>query len=316
MKIKPLVIDKVRLVRRLYYLLTNQSRFPEKLSKVQEKNPKCFSRALFNFSIDYELYWGNAYKNGHAMTKEERILHAYRARSNSVLFFALLEELNMPCTWSIVAKLLSPNLTPTKEFKPAWITESWYQIPNTDITAYEAKEFIKLISKSPLQEIISHGFAHIDFADPCTSKEIAHEDLELARELLRPYTDSDKAFFYPCNKINHEDVSYNLGYRITRGQTNKWQIDKNQIIKTPEGFWMSPGMMSLKEAKKLVDIGVKNNSFIHCWMHLFELNPHADDLDKFYRPLFLYVKDQAAAGNLEIISFGGLEKAIAAQSSD
>ena len=45
-------------------------------------------------------------------------------------------------------------------------------------------------------------------------------------------------------------------------------------------------------------------------MHMFELNPKAEDLDRFYRPLFLYMQSQQKAGNLEIISFESIEKRI------
>ena len=150
MKIKSLAINKVRFLRRSYFSITNQSRLKKKLSKVQERLPACFPIAIANFSIDYELFWCNAYENGSDMPEEKRVVNALRARENSVLFFSLLEELKMPCTWSVVAKLLAPELIPSKElqFAPSWAKENWYKKPGSDITAFEARELIKLLSAS------------------------------------------------------------------------------------------------------------------------------------------------------------------------
>ncbi|MBC7430399.1 MAG: hypothetical protein H7336_17425 [Bacteriovorax sp.] len=305
-------IDNVRFIRRAYYAITNQSRVKKKLVKVQEKLPDCFPLAIVNFSIDYELFWGNAFDHGTSMSEEKRIHQASIARSNSFSFYALLEEVKMNCTWSVVGKLMDPDKAPSLElqFSPPWSDINWYQKPDADITTYEAYEFIKLLATSPYLEILSHGFAHIDYADLSVTKQMASEDLKIAKELLHEFASTEKAFFYPCNKVKYEEVAYALGYRVTRGSDNHWHISKNELIKTPIGFWISPAMLSLNDAKRLVDIGIKNKSFIHPWMHLIELNMKADDLERFYRPLFLYIQAQEKAGNLEIITFGNIEKRI------
>ena len=305
-------IDKIRLIRRSYFAATKQSRIKANLVKVQEKLPDCFPLAVSNFSIDYELFWGNAFDHGKSTAEDKRIHNALIARSNSFSFYSVLEELKMNCTWSVLGKLIDPDFAPPLElqFSPSWSSTDWYKKPAADITTYEAYEFIKLLSSSPYLEILSHGFAHIDFADSSVTRQMAIEDLKIAKKFLHEFASTEKAFFYPCNKVKYEDAAFELGYKIARGADNFWHIPKNGLIKTPIGFWISPAMISLKDAKKLVDLGIKNRSFIHPWMHLIELNLKAHDLERFYRPLFIYMQDQEKAGNMEILSFGNIEKRI------
>ncbi|MBC7713362.1 MAG: hypothetical protein H7177_08485 [Rhizobacter sp.] len=318
MKLEAHLIDKIRFIRRIYFAATNQSRVNAKLAKVKERVPDCFPMAIANFSIDYELFWGNAYEHGSAMSDEKRIEHALIARSNSFSFYALLEEIKMHCSWSVLGKLIDPDIVPPSElqFAPLWADSNWYRKPASDRTTYESFEFIKLLSSSPRLEILSHGFAHIDFADISVTKELAREDLKIAKDLLQDFASTEKVFFYPCNKPKYEDAAYDLGYRITRGADARWHMPKNGLIKTPVGFWISPAMLSLNDAKKIVDSGIKNKEFIHPWMHLFELNLKADDLNRFYRPLFLYLQAQEKAGNLEIITFENIEKRISAMNGN
>ncbi len=297
-----------------YFSLTNQSRFLRSLHKVDTQLPKCFDRAVFNFAIDFELFWGNSFKNGSDMSVMERVDNARIGVESIISLRQMLINLEMPATWAIVGKLMEPDLKPLpeKSFKPAWLNTDWYTVPDSvPKEYYEARSFIQDLKKHPYFELVSHGFGHIEFADPSVTSEIAHEDMRLAQNVLKDIVTTKEAFIYSSNKINHSNILADLKYHIVRGDENKWQINqKEQVIRTPEGFWVSPAMLSLKDAVKMVDLGIKNKSFIHPWSHPRDVNSRAKDIERFYRPFFEYVKKQQKAGNLEILSFHEMWKSI------
>jgi len=82
-----------------------------------------------------------------------------------------------------------------------------------------------------------------------------------------------------------------------------WNTDSHSAIRTPIGFWMSPGMMDFRDAKKIIDQGIESKCFIHPWIHLVECSLREKDIDNFYRPLFEYVLSKRKEGSLEVLSF-------------
>lgn len=308
-----------RWLKRQYFGLSGQSRFVQAKHKVDTGLPKCFSRPVFNFSIDFELFWGNAYKAGHEMSVQERLDNAEFATKSLGVFRQLLIELQMPTTWAVVAKLISPHMRPSPEqsFRPPWSLTDWYEVPQkASRELYEAQDFVKSLTTEQSFEVVSHGFGHIEFADPSVTSVIASEDIRLSKEVLKETVTTNEAFIYSSNKINHTEVLPPMGYHIIRGDEDSWRFrHDNKLVMTPEGFWISPAMMGLKDAIKMIDLGIKNNSFIHPWTHPRDVNFKADDTNRFYRPLFEYVKKQEKAGNLEIMSFKQIWNSISSTSS-
>jgi len=306
----------IRLLRNLkmkVHGILGLSRYEMNRPMVQTEILKCFDVPVFNFSLDFELFWGNAYVNGRDMLVPTRVERARVANRSLHALKDLLVELKMPCTWAVVAKLVNPDAKPTENlFAPPWAKNDWYSYPIHDEREnYEALAFIQGLRKYSIFEIASHGFAHIEFTDDSVTADIAREDINFARDILKNYVTSDKVFIYSSNRIKFQDVLVDSGYRIIRGDSPAWNlVSEKKFISTPIGYWISPAMISLNQAKKLVDEGIKNNGFIHPWTHPGDVNYKSNDLDHFYRPLFEHVKSHEKKGNLQIMSFDEIWKRI------
>jgi len=87
-----------------------------------------------------------------------------------------------------------------------------------------------------------------------------------------------------------------------------WCTPVPGLLNTPNGFWLSPGKMTLSELKKLLDISVKHRSFFHPWMHLVECDLNCNDLENFYYPFFSYVKELESKNQISILSFAQIEQ--------
>lgn len=296
----------VRNLKRRYRQFKGRSRYLLSTETVQTPLLECFRLPILSFAIDFELYWCNAYQKGSDMSERQRIDYAQNASKCIHPLKQVFIDCQMPCTWAVVAKLIEPDGRPAphKSFNPTWANNDWYEIPDMDTDLFEAQKFILGLKDSELFEIVSHGFGHIEFADPSVTEEIAAEDILLAKKILKDYVTNEKVFIYSSNKLDHTKLLPQIGYNIVRGDDQMWHLGrKDKTIRTPEGFWISPSMISLQEAIKLVDEGIKNRSFIHPWTHPRDINMKAQDIERFYRPFFMYIKDQEKKGNLDILSF-------------
>jgi hypothetical protein len=304
----------IRTVRRLkfnYHSLSGVSRYKMTLPMVKTEVLDCFELPIFNFSIDFELFWCDANTNGHDMGTAVRLQYAEKSCRSYKNLANLLKELNLPSTWAVVAKLIEPELRPRDEFKfsPSWSKNDWYSHPDSSSEFFESRDFIRSLKEDSLTEVISHGFGHIEFADESVTYDIAREDISLAKKILSNYVTTERAFIFSSNKIKHQDALSDSGYSIIRGDTPQWKVDlTKKLLSTPIGYWISPAMISLSQAKKLIDVGIKNKAFIHPWTHPRDINYKASDLNKFYRPLFEHVKRHEKNGNLQILSFDQMSK--------
>lgn len=279
--------------------------------------PPPFETALFNFTIDFELAWGNGTLGGESHSPERRLEAALRQAENFTPFVELLRELQFPISWAVLGKLADHSADPEKEsarFKPAWSRSDWYELPplvRGHPSAWKGESYLRVIREQlPFCEVLSHGYAHIDYSDPATSTEIAREDLRLSRSVLEAAGLAPAGFVFPCNSPGHQELLHEQGFQVIRGTGAEWQVDRAApFVRTPIGFWISPGVMSWREMRGLVRKGIRNKSFIHPWMHLIECDPACDDLARFYRPLFEMILEEQARGRLKNISYRELRSA-------
>ena len=104
----------------------------EASESLQVQMPSPFKTAAFNFTVDFELIWGNGNLGGFDHPIEKRINEAKAQSKNFHPFVNMLENLNMPSSWAILGKLA--NLTADKnlknKFSPEWSkNSSWYLLP-------------------------------------------------------------------------------------------------------------------------------------------------------------------------------------------
>jgi hypothetical protein len=271
-----------------------------------------FDTALFNFTIDFELYWGNNKLGGTDRAVKRRLEAGLRQAENFGPFVALLKELRFPISWAVLGKLADPAAKPRDglRFLPAWAgTKDLYEVPSAlrpHPQAWHGERYLRVLREElPFCETLSHGFAHIDYGDSATSADIAREDVCLSRSLLESVGLPPRGFVYPWNSLGHEDVVREAGFKIVRGSTAAWHVDRQaRFARTPAGFWISPGVLSFRDVRELIRRGIAKRSFIHPWMHLIECDMRCSDLADFYRPLFETVLEEGARGRLRNVGFG------------
>ncbi len=275
--------------------------------------PAPFSTALFNFTIDFELFWGNGNLGGFSHTLEKRIHAAERQAENFFPFFEMLKRLEFPISWAVLGRLVNADahLEATKRFRPAWHEGDWYELPDflrEREALWRGRIYLEELRKSPdLNEILSHGYAHIDYSDQATSPEIAWADMALSKRLLVDFGLQVDGFVFPCNACAHGNLIAKAGFPIARGPDKNWHRNPSHVL-TPVGFWISPGICNFRDIRAIVQHGIENRSFIHPWMHLIECELRCRDIDDFYRPFFELILEKQAKGKIKNISFREIAK--------
>lgn len=281
--------------------------------------PSPFQTALFNFTIDFELVWGNGNLGNIEHRKENRIQSGNLQHQNFRPFLKMLDDLKFPITWAVLGKLANPTLSPEKEleFKPQWATRSWYdeEYLKNPSELWSGQKYLKAIQGAAVKhEIMSHGFSHIDYADSATTEAVANWDMKNGIEELRKLGFSVNGFVFPCNKHAHGELLRQFDISIIRGENSGWSLDTDPMA-TPIGFWISPAFYTFKEIKELMDYCVEKKSFFHPWMHLIECDLRQRDIENFYLPMFSYVKELQEKGLMRNISFQEISKEVSAEIS-
>lgn len=272
--------------------------------------------AAFNFTIDFELCWGNARQDGADIPLAQRAAWARRVRENFWPFLELSDRYQVPVTWAVVTRMLRPTARPAHAFSPAWARRDWYAHQEElalDQDLWDGEPYLRALrDRAALHEVISHGFGHIDYADRATDPAVAEEDLRLSHQLLEQAGFQAGAFVFPCNHVAHAELLPAQGYAVARGTDARWHMGTSGAALTPVGFWISPGMMGPGEALAVLKEGIASRAFVHPWMHLHEPDPRQRDLLEFMHPLFEEVANARAAGRIETLSFRQVGSKLAA----
>lgn len=275
--------------------------------------PKVFDKAIFNFTIDFELVWGNGNLGGCDHDYHRRVHAAKTQKENFYPFTDLLKSTDVKITWAALGKLLDPSSIPPRDaqFSPEWTTNYYDQTyTSLENSLWDGREYIDYILEDLRgHELISHGHSHIDFSDPATRLEVAKWDIEHGIQALRAKGPQVNGFVYPCNQHGYQNLLVQNGIEIIRGSDHSWKT-QGPIIHTPLGFWISPAFMNAKEVISVIKKAIDQKAFIHPWMHLIECDLTQNDLDNFYRPIFEFVKERQSRGELEILSFDEINQRI------
>ncbi|MGZ3693921.1 MAG: hypothetical protein ACXWQO_06945 [Bdellovibrionota bacterium] len=276
-------------------------------SSIKTPAPQVFNKALFNFTVDFELFWGNGNLGGRPHSLERRIAAARRQAENFFPFLEMLKKIEFPVSWAVLGCMVDPWAEMEKDarFQPAWEREDWYGLPESvksEKPLWDGKAYFDAIKAEGLHEVLSHGYAHIDYADASVNEKIAWNDILLSRKLLEKSGLSPAGFVFPCNAFAHAGLVKKAGFRISRGPDKEWHFQDGQAV-TPTGFWISPGVCSFRDMKAIVQEGIRRKAFIHPWMHLIECELKCRDINDFYLPLFSLIQEEQAKGTIQNISF-------------
>jgi len=279
--------------------------------------PEPLPRAVFNFTIDFELCWGTAFDHDPRHQARQRALSSEAQARNFEPFVRLLERTGFPVSWAVLGKLADARhaVPEGARFRPSWHPGDWYAVPEGllhDERLWNGERYLdSLRATLPSAEILSHGYAHIDYRDRAATEAVARADITLGRRLLESRGFRPEGFVYPCNKVGHEGLLRGSGFKIARGGGPEWSAAPGDVILSPVGFWISPGALSLADFKRIVDHAIELRAFVHPWMHLVECDLRQRDLQDFYRPAFDSVREHEARGELEILNFGGIARRLA-----
>lgn len=285
----------------------------ERLLEVEVSNPDCFETALFNFTVDFELIWGNGREGDRDHSVQRRVEYADKQAQAFPAFIKLLEETRFSASWAVLGKLANYDILPSEDeaFNPAW-SKNWYdgQYKNLETNLWDGTSYLENIKKCVApQEILSHGHAHIDYGDDSVTESVARWDMETSLFELKDSDCDVKGFVYPCNRHNYQHLLVENNIKIIRGQNKNWSIT-DDLIQTPLGFWISPAIYSYKDIFALIDRAVEKRSFVHPWMHMVECDLKQDDIENFYRPIFEYVLELESKGKIKNISFDEIRQTL------
>jgi peptidoglycan/xylan/chitin deacetylase (PgdA/CDA1 family) len=308
---KRILQTSLRTIRKLLNLNHPQRKLHDSiLADLQVTNPPPFETALFNFTIDFELLWGNGEVEGSEHSLKRRLDSAQAQVDCFGAFVEMLKNLQFPISWAILGKLAQSEVSieESQKFHPNWSQSDWYQIPEAAVQRpelWKGEPYLTAIQRDlPHSEILSHGYAHIDYSDPSTTEQIAESDIILSKKVLQDFGFQVDGFVYPCNRHRFNELLPQCGFSIARGPDQHWHLrPQSPVWMTPIGFWISPGMMSYRDVHALIQEGIRRRSFIHPWMHLIECSVKHGDIRDFYQPVFESILEAQSRGKIENISF-------------
>ncbi len=230
-------ISRSKFIRRAGRLLkTGSTHVPDyqRYLSLLKAERSSFAGRTFNLTIDFELGWSRARRDGGSTTRQEALQRAQRARA---AFPALLEASDryaVPITFAVVGHLAMARCEhpPTPAFAPYWLGEDWFAIdPSTDgdrDPAYYAADAIEAIARGDVaHEIGSHGFSHVDLGDDATTREIATYEIVESRNALRRYDPAISSFIFPKNHLGFLDVLSDAGFTAYRSGAYLPSIEMN-----------------------------------------------------------------------------------------
>lgn len=192
-------------------------------------------KGKFVISLDFELHWGAAERWNIQLKK----LYFDTTRRSIPLVLNLFEKYNIHATWATVGFLYAKNKQQLLKFcpmeKPTYKNKelSYYNlIENNEVGNDEnddpyhyASSLIKLILKTPYQELGTHTFAHYYCNEEGQNKIQFKADLQAAQALAKENFDMElKSLVFPRNQFNSEyiDVAKQNGIKVVRSNPDVW----------------------------------------------------------------------------------------------
>jgi peptidoglycan/xylan/chitin deacetylase (PgdA/CDA1 family) len=182
-------------------------------------------RGRLVISIDLEVAWGTCDR---AMTaRRRRALERERDIVERVL--ALFARYDVRASWAVVGHLLLPRCDARDgRFHPEiprpilrGERRDWFapHPPGGTDPLWHGRDLVeRILAATPAQEIASHSFSHIPYAEDRTTPEAVRADLAAARRchlaMGLPFT----AFVFPRNVVGYRPLLAEAGITVYRGR--------------------------------------------------------------------------------------------------
>lgn len=276
------------------------------LQKTSDNIPVSF----FNLTIDFELAWSRARRNGGCTSRKESLTRSHRARENFPVLISLSEKYNIPITFAVVGHVTLQSCAEhgqSPSFHPSWVKGDWYNIdPHTSLATdpdyYGVDLMAKIKNSNVKHEIASHSFSHVDLADSETTPEVAKFEIEESYRLLKKIDPDLTTYIFAKNKPAFIDIIKKTGFINYRdSQNHVIRRNTNGLIEFPLGLWLSPEAHGPRDLLKLLEIAVGKKRLINFWLHLYEF-ASADELRRYLEPVFLYIANCQNAGTIKALT--------------
>jgi len=185
----------------------------------------------FVISLDFELHWGVRDKTGPHGSYRRNLLGARKAIP---MMLDLFEEFGIAATWATVGFLFAERREALRRFHPI-VCAGYehaaldpYQEPvgecEKDDPLHYAPDLIRLIGRTPRQEIGSHTFSHYYCLEPGQGSRAFAADLASAVSIAREAGIELRSIVFPRNQINPEYLKLLPKYGIVcyRGVSSGW----------------------------------------------------------------------------------------------
>ncbi len=314
------------------------------------------NKGAFTISLDFELIWGTqdlfgvdgGFKRA-CLIERERVIDE---------MLALFVEFEFPATWCILGHLfldkvetvdgvMHPQIVRPKH---AWMDGDWFQhlkphSENSDSVFLGRSLVEKIKNCSVPQEIGSHSFSHVIFADEGCSRETAESEMKECVRLADSIGVKLESFAFPRNEVGYLDVLREQGFTNYRGAEPNWYenpkvpekarrvlrlIDvlraaKPPVIlpeKTESGLWNIAGSaiyfpmhgkrkhiplsLRVKRAVKGLNAAVKEKKVFHLWFHPTNMADETEAMFTGLRQIMEHAARLRKNGELDFMTMGQL----------
>ena len=292
---------------------------------MQRPDPVKLDKGVFVISLDFELIWGTLDLFG-----PEGFQRACEIERERVIdeLLSLFVEFEFPATWCVLGHLfldrceLKDGIMHPQIIRPkhAWVEGDWFKHlkPHSEDekSIFLGRSLVeKIRSCSVPQEIGSHSFSHVIFADEGCSRETAMSEMKECVRLANEMGIELRSFAFPRNEVGHIEVLRETGFACYRGPEPNWyespkvpeslkrilrlvdvlRAAKPPVVlpeKTADGLWNIPGSaiyfpmhgvrrhiplsLRVKRAVKGLNAAAQEKKIFHLWFHPTNMADEAD----------------------------------------
>jgi hypothetical protein len=288
-------------------------------------------KGVFTISLDFELIWGTLDLFG-----PEGFRRACEIERERVIdeLLALFVEFGFSATWCVLGHLfldrcelkdgvMHPQIVRPKH---SWVEGDWFKHlkpqSEDEKSIFLGRSLVEKIKNCPVpQEIGSHSFSHVIFADAGCSRETALSEMKECARLAEEMSVKLHSFAFPRNEVGHAEALRETGFICYRGPEPNWyesskvpeglrrffrlvdvlRAAKPPVVlpeKTADGLWNIPGSaiyfpmhgarrhiplsLRVKRAVKGLNAAAQEKKIFHLWFHPTNM---ADEPDAMFRGL-------------------------------
>ena len=284
-------------------------------------------------SIDFELRWGVHDKVGFNLDSYRKQLEGAKEAVPSLL--EKFETSNIKATWATVGALACQNWDEYEKRAPKapsyWdkglkINPRYKELdPSGDL--HFAPDLVEAIVNTPHQELASHTFSHLFFAEPGVMSHDAIADTQATRQVFEDkYNITPRTIVFPRNQVAFVPFLAEQGLRCFRGRESPWycqlsgkadshplprwcrlvdsflpvnrgeMMQKTSMLNIPASvflrLYLPPSLFKLHMARIKNELSLaKHKGLVHLWFHPHNLGQNIQSSLKNLEQVLDYIAE-------------------------